>query len=71
MQFQISSRRENRERATWAIKIRVLGKFVGNIFALFDPEDNISGSLNRGGITDLPLLKTPIHQTSQEPSFRK
>ena len=34
MQFQISSRRENRERATWAIKIRVLGKFVGNIFAL-------------------------------------
>ena len=45
-------------------------KFSANNFALSDAED-ISGPLNRGGIADLPLLRTllAIHQISQEPSF--
>ena len=35
------------------------------------PEDNTSGSLNRGSIADLPLLRTllAIRQKSREPSF--
>ena len=46
-------------------------KFSANNFALSDAEDNTSGPLNRGGIADLPLLRTllAIHQKSQEPSF--
>ena len=46
-------------------------KFSANNFALSDAEDNTSGPLNRGGIADLPLLRTllAIRQKSQEPSF--
>ena len=46
-------------------------KFSGINFALSDAEDNTSGPLNRGGIADLPLLRTllAIHQQSREPSF--
>ena len=46
-------------------------KFLGNNFALSDAEDNSSGPLNRGGIADLPLLRTllAIRQKSREPSF--
>ena len=63
MQFQISSRRE---RDIWVIKIRVLRKAFNN-FALSDAKDNTSGPLNRGGIADLPLLRTllAIHQKFQ------
>ena len=48
-----------------------LKKSSANNFALSDKEDNTSGSLNRGGIADLPLLRTllAIRQKSQEPSF--
>ena len=48
-----------------------LVKFSANNFALSDAEDNTSGPLNRGGIADLPLLRTllAICQKSQEPSF--
>ena len=40
-------------------------------FAFSDAEDNTSGLLNRGGIADLPLLRTLLAncQKSQEPSF--
>ena len=71
MLFQISSRRENRSRDTCVIKIRVLEKFSANNFALLDAEDNTSGPLNRGGIADLPLLRTvlAICLKSQKPSF--
>ena len=50
---------------------KVLLKFTANNLALSDAEDSTSGPLNRGGIADLPLLRTPlaIHQKSQEPSF--
>ena len=42
------------------------GKFLANNFALADAEDNTSGPLNRGGVADLPLLRTllAIHQKS-------
>ena len=48
-------------------------KFSANNFALSDAEDNTSDPLNRGGIADLPLLRTllTIHQNSREPSFWK
>ena len=51
--------------------MQFLGKFSGNNFALPDAEGNTPGPLNRGGIVDLPLLRTPlaIRQNSQEPSF--
>ena len=35
-----------------------LEKFLANNFALSDAEDNTSSPLNRGGIADLPLLRT-------------
>ena len=52
-------------------RFEFLEKFLANNFALSDAEDNTSGLLNRGGIADLPLLRTllAIRQKSQEPSF--
>ena len=52
-------------------RFEFLEKFLGNHFALSDAEDNTSGPLNRGGIADLPLLRTllAIRQKSREPSF--
>ena len=52
-------------------RFEFLEKFLGNNFALSDAEGNTSGPLNRGGIVDLPLLRTllVIHQKSREPSF--
>ena len=38
--------------------LEFLERFSGNNLALIDTEDNNSGPLNRGGITDLPLLRT-------------
>ena len=71
MQFQISSRRENRQRDTRASRLEFEEKFSANNFALLDAEDSTSGPLNRGGIADLPLLRTllAICQKSREPSF--
>ena len=52
-------------------RLEFLEKFSANNFALSDAEDNTSGPLNRGGIADLPLLRTllAICQKSREPSF--
>ena len=52
-------------------RLEFLEKFSANNFALSDAEDNTSGPFNRGGIADLPLLRTllAIRQRSQEPSF--
>ena len=52
-------------------RFEFLEKFLANNFALSDAEDNTSGPLNRGGIVDLPLLRTllAICQKSREPSF--
>ena len=52
-------------------RFEFLGKLLANNFALSDAEDNTSGPLSRGGIADLPLLRTllAIRQKSREPSF--
>ena len=52
-------------------RLEFLEKFLANNSALSDEEDNTSGPLNRGGIADLPLLRTllTICQKSREPSF--
>ena len=54
-----------------SLRLEFLEKFLGNNFALSKAEDNTSGPLNRGGIADLPLLRTllAIRQKSREPSF--
>ena len=39
-------------------RLEFLKNFSANNFALSDAEDNTSRSLNRGGIADLPLLRT-------------
>ena len=52
-------------------RFEFLETLLANNFALSDAEDNTSGPLNRGGIADLPLLRTllAIFQKSREPSF--
>ena len=52
-------------------RLEFLEKLLAINFALSNAEDNTSGPLNRGGIADLPLLRTPlaIRQKSREPSF--
>ena len=52
-------------------RLESLEKFLANNFALSDAEDNTSSLLNRGGIADLPLLRTllAIHRNSRESSF--
>ena len=52
-------------------RLEFLEKFSTNNFDLLDAEGNISRPLNRGGISDLLLLRTllTIHQKSQEPHF--
>ena len=51
-------------------RLEFLEKLLANNFAL-DAEDNISGLLNRGGIANLPLLRTllAICKKSRETSF--
>ena len=49
-------------------RLEFLEKFSANNFALSDAEDNTSRPLNRGGIADLPLLRT-LPAICQEPSF--
>ena len=39
-------------------RLEFLETFSAEHFALSDAEDNISRPLNRGGIADLPLLRT-------------
>ena len=54
-------------------RLEFLEKFSVNNFALSDAEDNTSGLLNRGGIADLPMLRTllVICQKSWEPSLQE
>ena len=48
--------------------LEFLETFLANNFALSDAEDKTYSPMNRGGIADLPLLRTllAIHQKSQE-----
>ena len=52
-----------------SLRLVFLEQFLANNFALSDAEHNTSMLLNRGGIADLPLLRTllAICQKSQEP----
>ena len=53
-------------------RFEFLKKFLANNFALSDAEDSTSSPLNRGGITDLSLLRRTllaIRQKSREPNF--
>ena len=52
-------------------RLEFLEKFSASNFALSDAEDTTCGPLNRGGMADLPFLRTllAIHQKSREPSF--
>ena len=52
-------------------RLEFLEKHSANNFFLSDAEDNTSGPLNRGGIADLPLLRTllGIRQKYRAPSF--
>ena len=52
-------------------RLEFLEKFLRNNSASSDAQDNNSGLLKRGGIADLPLLRTllTIRQKSWQPSF--
>ena len=52
-------------------RLEFLEKVSANKFALSYAEDNTPRPLNKGGLADLPLLRTllPIRQKSREPSF--
>ena len=52
-------------------RLEFLEKFSANNFPLSDAEDNTSRPLNKGGIADLPMLRTllAIRQMSRGPSF--
>ena len=52
-------------------RLEFLEKLLANNFALSDAEDNTFRPLNRGGITDSPLLRTllKVRQKTREPSF--
>ena len=71
MQFQISSRSKLGKEIPESSRLEFLERFSANNFDLSNAEDNTSGPLNRGGIADLPLLRTllAIRQKSREPSF--
>ena len=71
--FKLVLQGKTGKEITESSRLEFLEKFSANKFALSDAEDNPSRLLNRGGIADLPLLRTllAIRQKSQEPRFWK
>ena len=71
IQFKISYRRETGKEILDSWRLEFFKKFLTNNFALSGAEDNTSGLLNRGGMADLPSLRTllAICQKSREPIF--
>ena len=73
MQFHISFRRKTGKEIRQSSRLEFSEKFSQQITLLYlmDAEDNTSGPLNRGGIANLPLLRTllAIRQKSREPRF--
>ena len=69
--FKLVLERKTGKEIPESSRLEFLEKFSANNFALSGAEDNTSWSLNRGGIADLPLLRTllAICQKSREPSF--
>ena len=56
--FKLVLQRKTGKEIAESSRLELLEKFSANNFALSDAEDNTSGPLNRGGIADLPLLRT-------------
>ena len=57
-QFQISTRRESRQKHVQVVRIRFLKINFSKNFVLSDAEDKVPELLRRGGIALLPLLRT-------------
>ena len=58
MFYKKSKKKKTSKEVPESSRLEFLEKFLANNFALPDVEDNTSGPLNRGGIADLPLLRT-------------
>ena len=71
MQFQLVLEGKTGKEIPESSRLEFLEKFSANNFALSDAKDNTYRLLNRGGIADLPLLRTllALRQKSREPSF--
>ena len=71
MVIQLSFRRNVGKDKPESSGSEFLEKLLGNNCALADVDKNTSGLLNRGGISDLILLRTllALCYKSQEPSF--
>ena len=69
--FRLDLEGKTDKEITELSRLEFLEKFLVINFDLSDAEDNTSGPLNRGGIADLPLLRTllAIRQKSHKPSF--
>ena len=69
--FKLVLQRKTGKEIAESSRLELLEKFSANNFAQSGAEDNTFGPLNRGGIADLPLLRTllAICQKSQEPNF--
>ena len=69
--FKLVLERKTGKEIPESSRLEFLEKFLANNFALSDAEKNTSGSLNRGGMADLPLLRAllAILQKSREPSI--
>ena len=66
----VPERKPGKEIPPESSKLKFLEKVFANSFALSEAEGNTFEALNKGGIADLPLLRTllVIHQKSHEPS---
>ena len=69
--FKLVPERKRDQEIPDSTRLKFLEKLSANNFALSNEEGNTSGLFNRGGIADLPLLRTllAIWQKSWEPSF--
>ena len=69
--FRLVLEGERGKKIIKSSRLEFLEKFLAKSFALPDAENKTSAILNRGGIADLPLLKTlpAIRQKYEEPSF--
>ena len=59
MEFQVSSRRENRQRNTLVIKGRVLENVLANNFAVSDAEDN-TWAVEQRRCSRFAFVETPL-----------
>ena len=69
--FKLALEGKTGKEITESSRLELLEKFSANNSALSDAEDSTFGPLNRGGIADLPLLRTllAIHHKPRQPSF--